>query len=86
MSPLGGLPRPPFSPVGDAHSFTAAWGGWFSIAASILQATSTSGTTAQRPTPTYAGQFYFDTTLGFPIWCKTPGASAVWVNATGTPS
>jgi len=40
-----------------------------------------SGTTAQRPTlHVPVGQFYFDTTLGYPIWFKNPG----WVNASGT--
>lgn len=41
-----------------------------------------SGTTANRPTGLgggNTGQFYFDTTLGKPIWWKTAG----WVDATG---
>jgi len=40
-----------------------------------------SGTTALRPTANLQiGQFYFDTTLGIPIWWN----SAHWVNASGT--
>ena len=40
-----------------------------------------SGTTALRPTVNLQiGQFYFDTTLGIPIWWN----SAHWVNASGT--
>lgn len=43
-----------------------------------------SGTTAQRPTQELvAGQTYFDTTLGQPIWWDA--AAAVWVDATGAP-
>lgn len=42
-----------------------------------------SGTTTQRPTPTYIGQTHFDTTLGKPIWCKTI-SPIVWVDSTGT--
>lgn len=40
-----------------------------------------SGTTANRPTSVTAGQEYFDTTLGKPVWLKSVG---VWVDATGT--
>lgn len=42
-----------------------------------------SGATASRPTPTYIGQPYFDTTLGKPIWAKTITPVA-WVDSTGT--
>lgn len=77
-TPLGGQPTPPL----DLSKPT--WAGWFSVAQNILQATSTSGPTAGRPIKNlYVGQFYFDTTLGYPVWCKTTGASPVWVNATG---
>jgi hypothetical protein len=41
-----------------------------------------SGTTAQRPTENLnLGQFYFDTSLGKPIWYN----GTVWVNSSGTP-
>lgn len=40
------------------------------------------GTTAQRPTTTYASQPYFDTTLNKPIWRN--GANTGWVDSTGT--
>ena len=40
------------------------------------------GTTALRPTADLTvGQFYFDTTLGKPIWWKSIAAG--WVDATG---
>ena len=40
-----------------------------------------SGITAERPaTNLLIGQFYFDTTLGIPIWWN----GAVWKNASGT--
>jgi hypothetical protein len=44
-----------------------------------------SGTTIQRPegtvqNPLTIGQFYFDTTLGYPIWYD----GTDWVDATGT--
>jgi hypothetical protein len=41
------------------------------------------GTTANRPTESLqVGQYYFDTTLGIPIWWN----GAQWVNALGYPS
>jgi hypothetical protein len=82
MSPLGALPLPPIL-QGTPAPFTASWGGWFSTVQKILQATSNSGPTSQRPVATYVGQFYFDTTLGIPIWAKTIGNTTVWINASG---
>ena len=39
------------------------------------------GTTANRPTQNLQiGQFYYDTTLGIPIWYN----GTVWKNASGT--
>lgn len=40
------------------------------------------GTTALRPTSPSVGQFYFDTTLGFPVWWD----GSDWVDATGSPA
>lgn len=41
------------------------------------------GTTTNRPAvATYAGQYFFDTTLGKPIWRNA--ANTGWVDATGT--
>jgi hypothetical protein len=77
-SPLGGQPTPPL----DLSK--PMWSGWFSTVQRILQATSSSGPTTMRPTSNlYIGQFWFDTTLGYPVWCKTAGASPVWVNGAG---
>lgn len=81
---LGGLPK---LPMFDAHgNFTPSWQGWFSQAQTILTDCSNSGPTTARPTQTqYVGKKFFDTTLGIPIWMKTPGSSPVWVNASGVP-
>jgi hypothetical protein len=49
----------------------------YNIAASIPP----HGTTAARPTANLEiGQFYYDTTLGIPIWWN----GTVWKNASGT--
>lgn len=62
-----------------------AWAGWFNNAHTVLSDASNSGTTTERPTSKlYIGKTYFDTTLGIPIWLKTPGASPVWVNGAGS--
>lgn len=41
-----------------------------------------SGPTTARPVPTFIGQPYFDTTLGFMVWCSVI-QPAVWVSASG---
>jgi hypothetical protein len=41
-----------------------------------------SGPTANRPTPSFIGQSYFDTDLGFMVWAKQI-FPAIWVNAAG---
>jgi hypothetical protein len=47
----------------------------------IANSTPEYGTTALRPTLNLQiGQFYFDTTLGYPIWYN----GTVWKNASGT--
>jgi hypothetical protein len=47
----------------------------------IASSTPASGITAARPTTRLlVGQFYFDTTLGIPIWWD----GTAWKNASGT--
>jgi hypothetical protein len=47
----------------------------------VAISTPQNGTTANRPTQNLQiGQFYFDTTLGIPIWYN----GTVWKNASGT--
>jgi hypothetical protein len=41
-----------------------------------------SGPTTARPTATFIGQPYFDTTLGFPVWWS----GSTWVNSVGMSS
>lgn len=41
------------------------------------------GITASRPSMPILYQYYFDTTLGFPVWCSQIVPSIVWVNAAG---
>jgi len=56
---------------------------YFNQLNNYTQATATPdyGTKTQRPTANQQiGQFYFDTTLGYPIWWNGKN----WVNASGT--
>jgi hypothetical protein len=56
---------------------------YFNNLDAFLTAISTpqNGVTADRPTQNLqVGQFYFDTTLGYPIWYN----GTVWKNASGT--
>jgi len=52
------------------------------VLAVFLSNTTQSGPTSSRPTPLAVGQSYFDTTLGFMVWCKQI-IPVIWVNAAG---
>ena len=50
----------------------------------VIQAGHQANTTALRPVNgLWVGRIFFDTTLNKPVWVKTVGAPAVWVDATG---
>lgn len=56
-----------------------------SVLAAFVQAAgggSTSGPTLARPVPTFLGQPYLDTTLGFMVWCSQL-VPALWIDAAG---
>ncbi len=58
------------------------WRNFFVAVYNICNALTMSGTTAQRPTSLlWTGRFFWDTTLGIPIWYN----GIVWVNAAGAP-
>lgn len=40
------------------------------------------GPTGSRPVPSFIGEQYFDTTLGYVVWVKQI-SPAIWVNAAG---
>lgn len=52
------------------------------LAAFIPSGAPAFGPTTARPVPTGTAQAYFDTTLGYMIWCLTT-TPTVWVNAAG---
>lgn len=84
-------PNLPIAPVEYSQQFHDQFSNalrlYFAQVDNFTQATSVpnSGTTANRPASTtntnlQIGQYYFDTTLGIPIWWR----GANWVNASGT--
>lgn len=83
MSLIQGIPRPKgfVDKLGNLHG---AWNAWFAQVLNILLCIGNSGTTAKRPVNNlWVGQDYFDTTLGKPVFVKSLGPPAVWVDATG---
>lgn len=84
MSLINNAPiaEPIASKVGKA---AGAWPNWFGQVFRICFDVQNSGPTASRPsTNLYPGKFYFDTTLGKPVWVNT--TSTGWVDATGAPA
>jgi hypothetical protein len=67
------------------QSFTDfSWQAWFRLlpARAYPLGISATDTTANRPVGSSIGQFYFDQSLGIPIWIKSLSPT-VWVNASG---
>lgn len=75
-------PAPIGTPIMDVRAgvLTSPWAVWFALVRD--QAIPDSGTTALRPTAVYVGQMYFDTTLGYPVWCSNV-STQTWVDAQG---
>jgi hypothetical protein len=65
-------------PLDPGGRFTQAWVQFFQRLSTALKPP-TAGATTFRPTGAVLGQFYWDTTLGIPIWWD----GAVWVNGAG---
>lgn len=62
----------------------AVWRGWFTALYALVKPLGGNGTTANRPTTgLYVGLQYFDATLGLPVFVRTIGPPAVWVNGAG---
>ena len=78
------LPLPPdVYDRGQQDEINRALRLYFNLLDSYLSAVSVpqSGATADRPTTNLVvGEYYFDTTLGIPIWYDGSG----WVDATGS--
>jgi hypothetical protein len=77
----------PVRPDGDivdaGGKITPRWNIWFSWVDTFVGNGRTYGTTAQRPVKNvYIGQFYYDTTLGYPVYVDSVGP-IVWHDGAG---
>lgn len=70
------------SPISDdGINIGAQWKQFFSDIFGICRDVQTSGITANRPVKQmYIGRYYFDTTIGLPIWWN----GTIWVKADGS--
>lgn len=74
-------PPPVQVPFDKDMSPHEAWIDWATEAFRVLKKNHGSGTTASRPVNSIeTGDYYFDTTLGHPIWYDGDN----WVDATGS--
>jgi hypothetical protein len=71
--------------IADANgNVTDVYAQYFSQMTRIVQTLQVSGTTAQRPTTNlWVGRFYYDETLGKPIWFHAFGSPDVWHDGAG---
>ena len=73
-------PPPSVAVDNSGDSVSQSWAVFFSNVSQILNALTSNGQTATRPTKMlWAGRTYFDSSLGKPIWYN----GATWVDATG---
>lgn len=79
MNPKAVSPAPFAEPL--AFPLSAGWVSFFQ--GLFAGAQPQGGTTAARPTNPALYQYYFDTTLDKPIFCKQVTPSVIWVDATG---
>lgn len=78
-----GTPQALDSFTDDFRRLTRTARAWTSQITDAVNAVQSSGSTADRPTRgLYQGRYYFDTTLGQPIWWT----GSAWVDALGTPA
>lgn len=71
------------APIQEAISFPLSTGWTMFFQGLFKGAQPQGGTTANRPTSPALYQQYFDTTLGYPIWCNQITPSVTWCDATG---
>lgn len=71
----------------DGKRISLRWLQWVQRIHTLATTLNQSGATSERPTKgLYVGRFYFDTTLGKPIWVRDITPSVLWVDGNGTPS
>jgi hypothetical protein len=75
--------RPDADIVDNEGVITPRWNSWFTWIDSTVSNARASGITAQRPIKSvYVGQFYFDTTLNYPVYISSVNP-IIWRNGAG---
>jgi hypothetical protein len=78
-------PPPIQSPYDDTGLPSSSWVEWFTQTWKSAKKYQGSNTTANRPTNGLEiGDWYYDTTLGKPIWVHAISPAVVWHFADGT--
>ena len=68
----------------EAGNLTVPWANWIQRTHNNARTLQESGVTADRPDKLlWIGRFFFDTTLGKPIWVKQVTPAIIWCDATG---
>jgi hypothetical protein len=76
------LPKTPVD--ADGKALNPEWRNQFIIIQAAVNSIGISGATTARPTTgLYVGFMYFDTTLGYPVFCSQVTPSIEWVNSQG---
>ena len=71
--------------VDSKGHFVRSWIGWFFRVNTVAQTIQQYGPTADRPTANlWPGRFYYDETLGFPVWVHSVNPT-VWHDGAGNP-
>lgn len=82
------MSTPPVRESLNADQVPRAWVTWFTEVGNRIDSVGKVGATSGRPTTgNFLGRFYFDTTLGYPIWVSAiddTTKEATWVNGSGT--
>lgn len=80
---MSGYDLPSGALLDEGGNLTPAWAQWFTRTHNSTRTLQESGITADRPDKLlWVGRFYFDITIGKPIWLRSVGPN-VWVDATG---
>lgn len=68
-------------------NITQPWAQWVQRTQNNVRTLQQSGPTTDRPDSLlWIGRFFFDTTIGKPIWIKQVTPAVVWVDGVGTVS
>lgn len=78
---------PTDTPMVDLAQFISVpWGQWVNRTHAAALSVQQSGPTAERPTQRlWLGRFFYDLTLGKPVWVHQVKPTVIWHDASGAP-